>query len=228
MVPAQLRAVCDSRFINFTIRVVVMSDQNKPMDKDRRNLLIATGGVGALGAAAFAAPLVSSFAPSEKAKAGGVPVEVDLSDIPPGSMKTVMWRGKPVWVVHRTPEMTAALPKLDAQMADPNSEKPFTMPLPDYCSKVTRAREEHPDLMVMVSTCTHLGCIPDPRLKAGAQASLPDDWEGGFLCPCHGSTYDLAGRVFKNKPAPQNLDVPRYMFLSDTKIVIGKDEKGEA
>jgi ubiquinol-cytochrome c reductase iron-sulfur subunit len=214
-------------FVNHLKIGVVMSDQeNKPMDKDRRNLLIATGGVGALGVAAFAAPLVSSFAPSEKAKAGGVPVEIDVPA--PGELKVEFWRGKPVWILHRTDEMTASLEKVRDQVADPDSLQPFSMPLPEYCDKVTRARPEHPNVMVMISTCTHLGCIPEPRLKAGAQPSLPDDWAGGFLCPCHGTTYDLAGRVFKNKPAPQNLDVPPFMFLSDTKVVIGKDEKGEA
>ena len=216
------------KWIQSTQKGSIMSDQHdqKPMDKERRNLLIATGGVGALGAAAFAAPLVSSFAPSEKAKAAGAPVEIDISDIKPGEQKVAEWRGKPVWILRRTEEMTAQLSKIDDMLADPKSEKPFTMPLPEYCNNEFRCRADHKDVMVMVGECTHLGCSPELKLKPGG--AQPDNWPGGYLCPCHGSQFDLAGRVFKNKPAPVNLDVPPYMFLSPTKIVIGKDEKGEA
>lgn len=206
-----------------------MSDQNpKELNEERRKLLIATGGMGALGAGAFAAPLVGTFAPSVKAKAGGAPVEVDIGDLKPGEQKVAEWRGKPVWIVRRTEEMTAKLHAHDGDLADPKSESPFSMPLPDYCNNEFRCRADHKDVMVMVGVCTHLGCSPESKFKAGGGASLPESWPGGYLCPCHGSTFDLAGRVFKNKPAPKNLDVPRYMFLSDTKILIGKDEKGEA
>ncbi len=207
-----------------------MSDQNPKdlQDKERRNLLIATGGVGALGAAAFATPLVASFAPSVRAKASGGPVEIEIGDLKPGEQKVAEWRGKPVWVLRRTEEMTANLHKHDGDLADPKSENPYSMPLPDYCNNEFRCRPEHKDVMVMVGVCTHLGCSPDGKFKEGGGGSLPEGWPGGYLCPCHGSTFDLAGRVFKNKPAPKNLDVPRYMFVSDTKLVIGKDEKGEA
>lgn len=200
--------------------------EKEPMDKDRRNLLLATGGLGAVGAAAFAAPLVASFAPSEKAKAAGAFVEIDISDLKPGEQKVAEWRGKPVWILRRTEEMTAALPKINDMLADPISEKPYTMPLPEYCKNEFRCRPEHKDIMVMVGVCSHLGCSPELKLKAGG--GLPDTWPGGYLCPCHGSQFDLAGRVFKNKPAPANLDVPPYMFSTPTKLVIGKDEKGEA
>jgi ubiquinol-cytochrome c reductase iron-sulfur subunit len=143
-------------------------------------------------------------------------------------MSTTEWRGKPVWILKRTPEMMESLKKTEAKLADPKSEKPYTMDMPAYCDKQTRSRKEHSDILVTVGICSHLGCSPISKFTPGAQPSLPDDWEGGFICPCHGSTFDLAGRVYKNKPAPQNLDVPPHMFLSDTKIIIGKDEKGEA
>jgi ubiquinol-cytochrome c reductase iron-sulfur subunit len=171
---------------------------------------------------------VSSFAPSEKAKAAGAPVEADISNLKPGDMMTVAWRGKPVWILNRTDRMLADVQKADNEVADPHTEHPFSMPLPEYCNNEFRSRPEHKNLHVAVAVCTHLGCTPTPRFQEGAQNNLPDDWPGGFLCPCHGSTYDLAGRVFKNKPAPQNLDIPRYMFTSATSLVIGKDEKGEA
>ena len=203
-------------------------DKNQPMDSERRNLLIATGGLSAVGAVAFAVPLVSSFAPSEKAKAAGGAVEVDISDIKPGEQKVVEWRGKPVWILRRTPEMTESLKAANDMVADKDSQKPYTMPLPSYCANEYRCRPEHKDVMVMVGVCSHLGCSPEGKFKSGAQPSLPDNWPGGYLCPCHGSQFDLAGRVFKNKPSPTNLDVPPYMFLSDKRLVIGKDEKGEA
>ncbi len=202
-----------------------MSDQQN-VDKGRRNLLIATSVAGGVGGVAVAAPFVCTFAPSEKARAAGAPIEADVSDLAPGQMKVVEWRGKPVWLLKRTPDMLASLKKADAEVADPNSDVPFTMKTPDYCKNETRSRAEHKDLLVVVGICSHLGCSPSGPFPAGANVQLAGD--PGFFCPCHGSTFDLAGRVFKNKPAPQNLDVPPYMFLSDTKLVIGKDEKGEA
>lgn len=204
-----------------------MSD-GQPEDNSRRNWIITTCAAGGVAGAATVFPLVSTFAPSERAKAAGAPVEVDISALKPGEMKVAEWRGKPVWLLKRTPEMLASLSKTDALVADPNSEKPYTMDLPSYCKNEDRARAEHKELLVVVGICSHLGCSPSSKFQAGPQPSLPDDWQGGFLCPCHGSTFDLAGRVFKNKPAPNNLDVPPYMYLSDTRIVIGKDEKGEA
>jgi ubiquinol-cytochrome c reductase iron-sulfur subunit len=173
-------------------------------------------------------PFVGSFAPSEKAKAAGAPVEVDISGLKPGEMMTVAWRGKPVWIVNRTDEMLADVKKADNEVADPKSKMEFSMPLPEYCNNEFRSRADHKNIFVAVAVCTHLGCTPTPRFQEGAQPNLPDNWPGGFLCPCHGSTYDMAGRVFKNKPAPQNLDIPPFMFTSATQLVIGKDEKGEA
>ncbi|SHH40385.1 ubiquinol-cytochrome c reductase iron-sulfur subunit [Massilia sp. CF038] len=198
----------------------------KQVDSGRRVLLGATcvaGGAVGLGAAGA---LVSTFQPSEKAKAAGAPVEVDIAGMAPGEMKTVEWRGKPVWILKRSPEMVESLKKTDAAVADPKSERAPDELTPEY------ARNEHrsikPEFLVAVGICSHLGCSPTSKFAAGAQPNLPDDWAGGFLCPCHGSTFDLAGRVFKNKPAPDNLQVPRHMFTSDTHLVIGKDEKGEA
>jgi ubiquinol-cytochrome c reductase iron-sulfur subunit len=138
----------------------------------------------------------------------------------------VEWRGKPVWILKRTPEMLAGIKQVDAEVADPNSERKPDELTPEYARNEYRSIK--PEILVAVGICTHLGCSPVTRFQTGAQPSLPDDWHGGFLCPCHGSTFDLAGRVFKNKPAPDNLEVPRHMFVGDSKLVIGKDEKGEA
>ena len=202
--------------------------EEKQVDTGRRNLLVATCAAGGVVGVSTAGVLVSTFQPSERAKAAGAPVEVDISDVKPGEMKVVEWRGKPVWVLRRTPEMLASLPKNDPLVADPKSEKPYQMDTPEYAKNETRSRAEHKEVLVAVGICSHLGCSPSSRFAEGAQPNLPDDWHGGFLCPCHGSTFDLAGRVFKNKPAPANLDVPPYMYLSDNRILIGKDEKGEA
>jgi ubiquinol-cytochrome c reductase iron-sulfur subunit len=172
--------------------------------------------------------LVGTFQPSEKAKAAGAPVEADLSDVQPGGMKVVEWRGKPVWILKRTPEMMASLAQTEKDLADPNSEKFYQLDTPEYAKNQARSRKDHPEVLVVVGICSHLGCSPTSRFASGAQPNLPDDWKGGFLCPCHGSTFDLAARVYKNVPAPNNLDVPPHMYLSDTKLLIGKDEKGEA
>jgi ubiquinol-cytochrome c reductase iron-sulfur subunit len=200
----------------------------KQVDSGRRGLLVATCAAGGVAGVAMTGALVSTFQPSERAKAAGAPVEADISDLKPGEMKVFEWRGKPVWILKRTPEMLASLAQTDALVADPESEKPYTLEMPAYCKNQARSRVEHKEILVAVGICSHLGCSPSKKFEPGAQASLPDDWHGGFLCPCHGSTFDLAGRVYKNKPAPQNLDVPPYMFLSDTKILIGADEKGGA
>ena len=195
-----------------------------PMDSSKRTWLIASSCAGAAGAAALATPFVTSFAPSERAKAAGAAVEVDIASLKPGEKLTVEWRGKPVWIMRRTPEQMATLKGLDGQLADPNSER-TAFPTPDYARNEARARQEHPELLVVVGICTHLGCSPVDKFQTGAQPSLPDDWKGGFFCPCHGSTFDLAGRVFKNKPAPDNLEVPPYTYLSDTMLLIGEDKK---
>jgi ubiquinol-cytochrome c reductase iron-sulfur subunit len=198
-----------------------MSDT--PIDSSKRTWLIATGCAGAVGGVATAVPFVSSFQPSEKAKAAGAAVEVDISALKPGEKMTVEWRGKPVWIVKRTPEQLAELAKLDGQLADPNSERKPAEFTPVY------ARNQHrsikPEILVAVGICPHLGCSPSDKFAAGAQTSLPDDWKGGFLCPCHGSTFDMAGRVFKNKPSPDNLEVPPHVYLSDTRLLIGDDKK---
>jgi ubiquinol-cytochrome c reductase iron-sulfur subunit len=200
----------------------------KQVDSGRRGLLGATAVAGGAIGLGTAGVLVSTFQPSEKAKAAGAPVEADISDLQPGGMKVVEWRGKPVWILKRTPEMMASLAKTEAQLADPKSEKVFQINMPEYAMNQARSRKEHPEVLVVVGICSHLGCSPTSRFAEGAQPNLPDDWKGGFLCPCHGSTFDLAARVYQNKPAPTNLDVPPYMYLSDNKLLIGKDEKGEA
>ncbi|HVK95839.1 MAG TPA: ubiquinol-cytochrome c reductase iron-sulfur subunit [Noviherbaspirillum sp.] len=198
----------------------------KQVDSGRRGLLVATCAAGGVAGLATAGAFVSTFQPSERAKAAGAPVEVDISGMQPGEMKTVEWRGKPVWILKRSPEMVDSLKKTDSQVADPQSERNPAELTPEYARNEYRSRK--PDLLVAVGICSHLGCSPTAKLQPGAQPSLPDDWVGGFLCPCHGSTFDLAGRVYKNKPAPDNLEVPPHMYLGDTKLVIGKDEKGEA
>lgn len=195
---------------------------NSTVDASKRTWLIASGCAGAVGAGFTAVPFVASFQPSERAKAAGAPVEVDISALRPGEKMTVEWRGKPVWIMRRTPDQVAALPKLDSQLADPKSER-TAYPTPDYAKN--EARSIKPEIFVAVGICSHLGCSPIDKLGAGPQPSLPDDWQGGFLCPCHGSTFDLAGRVYKNKPAPDNLEVPPHMYLSDSRLLIGEDKK---
>ena len=198
-----------------------MSDT--PIDSSKRTWIITSACAGAVGGVATAVPFVSTFQPSEKAKAAGAAVEVDISELKPGEKVTVEWRGKPVWIVKRTPEQLAELPKLDSQLADPKSERKPSEFTPTY------ARNEHrsikPEILVAVGICPHLGCSPSDKFAMGAQTSLPDDWKGGFLCPCHGSTFDMAGRVFKNKPSPDNLEVPPHMYLSDTRLIIGEDKQ---
>ena len=192
------------------------------VDQGRRNWIAITCGAGAVGGVATAVPFVSTFAPSERAKAAGAPVQVDISAIKAGEKLTVEWRGKPVWIVRRTPEQLASLKKTDALVADPNSERK-AFPTPAYAKNEYRSIK--PEYFISVGICSHLGCSPSDKFQSGAQPSLPDDWAGGFLCPCHGSTFDIAGRVFKNKPAPDNLEVPPHMYLSDTVLVIGEDKK---
>ncbi len=186
----------------------------------RRFLTVATSVVGAVGAGYAVAPFVLSMQPSARARAAGAPVEADVSKLEPGQMITVEWRGKPVWILRRTPEMLASLKKTDAEVADPNSLR-TAYPTPLY------ARNEHrsikPEFFIGIGICTHLGCVPVGPLAAGSIDLLRE--VPGFLCPCHGSTFDVAGRVFKNKPAPDNLEVPPYKFLSDTLVVIGDDSK---
>ncbi|MDD0810365.1 ubiquinol-cytochrome c reductase iron-sulfur subunit [Curvibacter sp. RS43] len=192
------------------------------IDSSKRTWLIASTCAGAVGGVATAVPFVSTLTPSERAKAAGAAVEVDISTLKPGEKITAEWRGKPVWIVKRTPETVAELAKLDDQLADPNSLRHLE-DTPEYARNT--ARSIKPEVLVVVGICTHLGCSPSDKFTPGPQPSLPDNWEGGFLCPCHGSTFDLAGRVFKNKPAPDNLPVPPHMYLSDTRLLIGEDKK---
>lgn len=191
------------------------------IDSSKRTWLIASGCAGAVGGVATAIPFVSTFEPSERAKAAGAPVEVDIGGLQVGEKLTVEWRGKPVWILKRSPQQIAELPKLDPQLADPQSKRNPAEFTPKYAQNENRSIK--PEVLVVVGICTHLGCSPTDKFQPGPQPSLPDNWEGGFLCPCHGSTFDLAGRVFKNKPAPDNLPVPPHKYLSDTRLLIGED-----
>ncbi|WP_313951593.1 ubiquinol-cytochrome c reductase iron-sulfur subunit [Accumulibacter sp.] len=197
-----------------------MSNVSK-VDGGRRRLVVATAAVGGAGALVALVPFLSSMLPSERAKAAGAPVEVDIGNLEVGQMMTVEWRGKPVWIINRTPPMLETLPELNGQVADPHSDKDQQ---PEYCKNETRSIK--PEFMVVVGICTHLGCSPTAKFKHGPADGMASDWLGGFFCPCHGSTFDFAGRVFKNKPAPDNLEVPPHMYLSDTRILIGEHKKG--
>ena len=198
-----------------------MSEQK--VDGGKRTWIIASTCAGVVGAGFVAVPFASSFAPSERARAAGAPVEVDISALKPGEKLTVEWRGQPVWIVRRTPEQVAELPKLDPLLADPKSLRNADELTPTYARNENRSIK--PEFLVTVGICTHLGCSPSDKFIPGAQASLPADWPGGFLCPCHGSTFDMAGRVFKDKPAPDNLRVPPHVYLSDSRILIGEDKR---
>ncbi|MDH5649420.1 MAG: ubiquinol-cytochrome c reductase iron-sulfur subunit [Gammaproteobacteria bacterium] len=193
---------------------------NDGVNRTRRQLIGVTAGLGAIGTGFAAVPFVLSMTPSARARAAGAPVEVDISKLAEGQMLTVEWRGKPVWIVSRTPEMIDSLKNLDAIVADPDSAKSIQ---PDYAKNASRAIKDK--YLVLVGICTHLGCSPLAKLQAGAASGMGDDWLGGFFCPCHGSKFDLAGRVYKNVPAPTNLDVPPYSYVSDTRLMIGVDQK---
>lgn len=196
-----------------------MSEMSVDTSK-RRFLVNMTGAVGGVAAAGTAIPFVVSMMPSARAKAAGAPVEVDLSKIEPGMLLTVEWRGKPVWLVNRTQEMLDLLSKHDDKLTDPASET--TSQQPDYCKNPTRSIK--PELFVAVGICTHLGCSPTYR-KEVAPADLGPDWPGGWFCPCHGSRFDLAARVFSGSPAPTNLVIPPHKYLSDTRMLIGEDQQ---
>ena len=182
----------------------------------RRFLLSATGLLGGIGSAFALMPFVSSWLPSTKAQAAGAPVEVDLSHLEPGQQTTVTWRGKPVWIIRRTKAMLQQL-KADTQLLrDPNSN---TQQQPEYAQNIHRSLK--PEYLVLIGICTHLGCVP--KYKPNID-ELGPDWPGGFFCPCHGSKFDLAGRVFKGVPAPINLEVPPYRFTGEKTLIIGEDE----
>ncbi len=193
---------------------------NQPVDRAKRRFLIAaTSAVGGVAVAAMAVPFVSSMLPSARARAAGAAVEVDISKIEPGAMITVEWRGKPVWIVNLTESMSQTLSGQEDKLTDPNLD--VTSQQPDYCKNATRSIR--PNLMVMEGICTHLGCSPSPKLQPNGD--MGDDWKGGFFCPCHGSKFDLAGRVFKGSPAPTNLVVPPHHYLSDAILLVGEHSK---
>jgi ubiquinol-cytochrome c reductase iron-sulfur subunit len=183
----------------------------------RRFLTLATSGFGAIGVGAVAWPFLASLKPSERAKALGAPVEVDISLIEPGQKLTVAWRGKPVWLIKRTPDMVASLAKVTGNLRDPECKEPQQ---PTYIKGEARAIK--PEMLVMIGSCTHLGCSPTFRPDHPAP-EIASDWQGGFYCPCHGSKFDLSGRVFKGVPAPLNLVVPPHRYVNDTSIMIGED-----
>jgi ubiquinol-cytochrome c reductase iron-sulfur subunit len=195
---------------------------DRPVNKTRRRLVISTSVVGGVGALTVCVPFIASMTPSERAKAGGAPVEVDISKLEPGQKIDVEWRGKVVWVISRTAEMLEQVKKADALLVDPKSDNNAQQP--EYAKNEFRSRK--PEILVVEGVCTHLGCSPTYR-KEIAPADLGPEWPGGFFCPCHNSKFDLAGRVFKGVPAPYNLRVPPYEFLAGgTKIMIGEDSHG--
>jgi ubiquinol-cytochrome c reductase iron-sulfur subunit len=197
-----------------------MSDDTAAVDPGKRRFLIAvTSAAGAVAAGAATWPFLASMAPSEKAKALGAPTEIDIGKLEPGQLVRGEWRGKVVWVVRRTKEMVDNLKKLEGQLADPNSD---ISEQPAYAKNEVRAI--NPEYFVVVGICTHLGCSPTFRPEVGP-ADLGADWLGGFFCPCHGSRFDLAGRVYKGVPAPTNLPVPPHVYVSDTRVLIGADKK---
>lgn len=194
-----------------------------PIDEGRRGFLIkATVATGAVGAVFAAVPFIASWAPSERARAAGAPAELDLTKLEPGQMVTIIYRKKAMYVVRRTPEMLAKLPENNGRLKDPESS---SSEQPDYAKNAVRALR--PEILVLEGTCTHLGCLPKPRFDAAGAAELGADWPGGFFCPCHGSRFDLAGRVFDGSPASVNLRIPPYNIAGET-LTIGVDEKGAA
>ena len=198
-----------------------MSDHKK-IDQSRRNfLLTATSVTGAVGLSALGVPFVSSMTPSEKAKAAGAAVEFDVTKVKKGELKTTEWRGQPVWILNRSDEMLSTL-KQETQLADPKLK--VTSQQPKYCQNATRSLKSN--ILVVVGICTHLGCSPSPKLNP--KGDMGSDWQGGFFCPCHGSKFDLAGRVYKGSPAPTNLVVPPHRYLNDQTLLIGEDPKEKA
>jgi ubiquinol-cytochrome c reductase iron-sulfur subunit len=197
-----------------------MSDEEM-VSKGRRKLLIGvTSAIGAVGAVGVATPFVRSWQPSAKARAAGAPVEADISQLQSGQKLVVEWQGRPVWIVRRSPEALATLPKIEKELSDPRSEQPQQ---PSYAMNDHRSIK--PEILVLLGICTHLGCSPVYRPDVGAADLGGEAWLGGFFCPCHGSKFDLSGRVYKGVPAPTNLEVPPYKYLSDTVLLVGEDEE---
>jgi ubiquinol-cytochrome c reductase iron-sulfur subunit len=195
-------------------------DTNGHPDQQRRRLLVATSVAGAAAVAATAVPFIASLTPSERARAQGAPVEADIASVGEGEIATVEWRGQPVWILRRTPDMIERLDDIDDLLLDPASEKPQQ---PPYCRNATRSIK--PEVLVAVALCTHLGCVPTVRAEV-APPDLGPRWPGGFFCPCHGSKFDLAGRVYRRVPAPSNLVIPKHKYLSATQLLIGVDDSG--
>ncbi len=194
---------------------------NQQVDRSKRRFLVAaTTAMGGVAGVAVLTPFVMSMLPSERAKAAGAPVEADISKVEPGMLLAIEWQGKPVWIVNRTPATLATLAKIGDKLVDPNSDAPQQ---PAYCKNTDRSIK--PEYLVVVGICTHLGCSPTFRPEL-APADLGADWVGGWFCPCHGSRYDLAARVYKNVPAPMNMQVPPYKYLTATRILVGVDQKG--
>ncbi len=195
---------------------------NNEINRTRRNLILATVAVGGSGVVVAAWPFVASMSPSARARGLGAPVEVDISKLEAGAKLVVPWRGKPVWIISRTKDMLQRLENHNALLTDPKSEA--TSQQPDYCKNSTRSIK--PEYMIAVGICTHLGCSPSDKLKPESDNETGPNWDGGFYCPCHGSRFDLATRVYKGSPAPTNLVVPPHKYLTDTMIRIGDDSKG--
>ena len=200
-----------------------MANKSKKVNRDRRQFLVtATSVTGAIGVTALGVPFVSSMLPSEKAKAAGASVQVDVSKVEQGKVLTTEWRGQPVWILNRSDEMIKSLKSNPKKLADPNLN--VSSQQPKYCQNKTRSIK--PNMLVIVGICTHLGCAPSPRLSP--KGDMGENWEGGFFCPCHGSKFDLAGRVFKGSPAPTNLVVPPHKYLDENIIILGEDSKEKA
>ncbi len=191
------------------------------LDRQRRQLLIATSTIGIVGLGLATVPFIRSMLPSARARAMGGPVEVNFASMEVGQMLTVAWRGKPVWILRRSPSTLAQLIEIGEQLADPESRVESQQP--PYAHNIHRSLR--PEILVVVGLCTHLGCIPSERFTVGTPSGLGENWPGGYFCACHGSKFDLAGRVFKNVPAPTNLLVPPHTFLTDTSLLIGEHPK---
>jgi len=197
-----------------------MSEEN--VNKGRRRMLtLATSAVGAVGAGFAVTPFILSMTPSARAKAAGAPVEVDFSKLDEGVLLTVEWQGKPVWIVKRSAAMMDKLAGLKDLLSDPDSKVESQQPA--YAQNIPRSQEIYPNISVMVGICTHLGCSPLEKFAVGPASDMGDDWPGGFFCPCHGSKFDMAGRVYKNVPAPTNMPVPPFRYLSETQVIIGEN-----
>lgn len=186
--------------------------------KRRRFITTTSSAIGTVGVAVATVPFISSMSPSERAKAAGSPVELDIEKLEAGQMVRVEWRGKPVFVLNRTPRMLEGLDLITDFLLDPDSIEPQQ---PDYARNTFRSLT--PELLVMVGLCTHLGCAPVTNFRTGSGSGLGEDWQGGFYCPCHGSKFDLSGRVYRGVPAQLNMVIPPYHFLDDTRILIGVD-----